>query len=668
MKTSPIGMLIAATAALCLPVMTSGQTTRAQPLAAGSIDTTGAIYVHVQDVSGGALSIRPHVTLTTGMADGPTIGEADQWSSSEFIFHNLQVGSQYVVQVEAKGYQTAQQYVTLGLYNDASANITIYMRPVGPGSSPAPAPAGFLLAPEAQREVEHAIHDLKSNKIGSAQQHLNRALKLAPGNPGVNYLLGLSYLRANQLAAAVPYLEKSVSLDPNDVPALLALGTVRYQQGDYAGAVKALSTAVDRNPSSWQGHWILASAYLREKDYQQARDHAESALKAGGKQAGHAQLVLGEALAGLGMREEALAAFEAFLKKNPHDPVGEQVRAAMEALRSPPAAPAPVHASANASPAPAVAAPAKTAPVSVSPPHAAPDTSVAVAPVTRSPAAAPPALPSKALLTATTPVKANWVPPDVDDVTPELVAGPACNLPVLLKNAAKRASQWVQDLQEFSATEEYQSVEIHHDGTLGSPVAHTSRYLLFVRNLRPHLFTMDELREPKLSIAEMSAGAVNLGSPALGLIFHPDFQGDFDWQCEGLTNWKGEPAWVVRFRQKPSRPTSRLLAFDTFSQEYLVALRGIAWLSEKGDQVMHLESDLANPMVPLRLDRQHFSIDYRLVSFHTHPVQLWLPENVDLYIEYQGHVYHNYSHYSDFQLFWTGTGQKIGKPAAATRP
>lgn len=49
---------------------------------------------------------------------------------------------------------------------------------------------------------------------------------MAPGNPYVNYAMGMSYLLAKQLTAAGRYLEESVSVDPNQVPSLLALGTV----------------------------------------------------------------------------------------------------------------------------------------------------------------------------------------------------------------------------------------------------------------------------------------------------------------------------------------------------------------------------------------------------------------------------------------------------------
>jgi hypothetical protein len=62
----------------------------------------------------------------------------------------------------------------------------------------------------------------------------------------------------------------------------------------------------------------------------------------------------------------------------------------------------------------------------------------------------------------------------------------------------------------------------------------------------------------------------------------------------------------------------------------------------------------------ITVHREHYSINYEQVAFRSHPVRLWLPESVDVYITLRGHSYHNYSRYSSFHLFWTGTKQVIG--------
>ena len=68
------------------------------------------------------------------------------------------------------------------------------------------------------------------------------------------------------------------------------------------------------------------------------------------------------------------------------------------------------------------------------------------------------------------------------------------------------------------------------------------------------------------------------------------------------------------------------------------------------------------PVEPVGLKRQHFVIEYAPVSFTAHKVTLWLPESVDVYIQYQSHYLHHQHRFSNFKLFWVGTSQKIEPP------
>jgi tetratricopeptide (TPR) repeat protein len=416
----------------------------------------------------------------------------------------------------------------------------------------------------------------------------------------------------------------------------MALGTIRYRQSDNAGAIDLLTQAVAVAPERWQAQWMLASAYLRAHKYAEARDHAEQALKAGKEKAQRARLVLGEALAQLGKRSEAAVMFETFLKENPADPDAGQVREWVEELRQ--AAPAESPA-AVAAPRPAVPAPLPAAPKLAAPP----------------PAAVEPA-----------PVE-NWFPPDVDAAHPPIISGAACPLSQALKQARKGTAAFITDLESFSATEEFQTAVINRQGKVDYFYQRKFDYLLFVKKTGRHRLTIEEMRNRQLGVPSMDSPVVESGSAALALAFHPDYQVDFEWNCEGLGTWRGTPAWVLHFQQRSDRPVSPLAAFVTHEQVYPLELKGRAWLDRKSGRVLHLDADLLKPVKQVRLDHEHFSIDYREVAFASHPVKLWLPENVNTYIEYRGHSYHQYHHFDHFRLFWVGTGQKISRPRAANK-
>jgi hypothetical protein len=143
-------------------------------------------------------------------------------------------------------------------------------------------------------------------------------------------------------------------------------------------------------------------------------------------------------------------------------------------------------------------------------------------------------------------------------------------------------------------------------------------------------------------------------------------QPDLNWTCEGLGTWGNQAAWVVHFEQKPHAPDV-LLWFQGPRHSFSLPLKGRVWISEQTYQALHLDTDLLKPIRSIDLRREHFSINYAPVSFTQHDVQLWLPDSVDTYIQFEGHFLHYYHRFSDFKLFWVGSSQKIGKPKEAEK-
>ena len=617
------------------PVRARAQGIRLSPSA---VTANGTITVYVRDEFGEPLSLIPQIKLTVvGM--GSTPPSPAQTTGDGWVFSDLGPGQEYQVEVNADGYQTAYDTATLPPLDRASANVIVFLKPLGQKNDFRSPGGHYILAPRAAKEVQHGLNDLRSRKLASARKHLERALQMAPGNPYVNYVMGMIYLVSQQAALARPYLEKSVSIDPRQPPSLLALGTARFQTGDYAGASEILEEDVQLDASSWKAQWTLAEAYLRQRNYVKAREYAERALQNGKQNAVRVELLLGQALAGVGEREQAVSTFEHYLRLFPQDPDAAKIRSYVESLKE--LAPVVV---------PATAGPAAGAPES---PKSRPEASPA----------APPSMPIT-VPPVELPPKENWAPPDIDAAAPYAISGAACSLPNVLRAAGQKADQFVSTLQEFSAMENYQSVEIKRDESLESPQIRKFSYVVTIEDSRPNVIEIHEIRNQGIATSALPGRLADLGAPALALVFHPIYRDDFEWKCEGLGEWNSKPAWLVHFQQRSDRPTSLLAAYETPSQEYALPLKGRAWISQSG-AVMHLETDLTHGMTAIDLIRQHFSIDYQPVSFKSHKVQLWLPESVDVYLQYHGHFIHNFHRYSNFKLFWVGTSQKMAKPKVA---
>jgi tetratricopeptide (TPR) repeat protein len=585
------------------------------------------IYLRTQDGQKLPEEALPQIRISADTSDMPLPNQPSP-TGDGWTFSGLPIGNDYHVTVTANGYQTAREAFGIPQLENAVANVIVFMKPVDQNLLFRPPGGTFVLAPKAQKEVQHALEDLQQGKILSARKHGQKALQLAPGNPYVQYVVGMTYLLSNELPSAKLYLEKSVSLDPTQPVALAALGGLLYQQGDDQGAIPVLTKAVQLDPSSWKSEWYLACSYLRQKKFEESKEHAQQALKIGKEEARLAQIVLGEAEADLGQREQAATTFETFAKENPQNPNAKDALRWADMLRHPPPA------SSN--------------------PSVRPVGEFSVAPGEL-----------KMSLPLTPPVEVpprDWAPSDIDAAKPFVISGATCPLIQILKTAEANAEKLVTGLQEFSATEEFQAIEVRRSGELEHSASKMFNYYVFIEQPSPHVVQVKEVRDDNEASNELLGRVADAGAPALVLAFHPAFQQDFDWTCEGLSKWNDRPAWIVHFSQNSSRSTSWLTSFSTPTRQYPLSLKGRAWLSENGGQVLHLETDLTEPMIPLDLRRVHFAIDYQLVSFRTHKTELWLPENVDTYIQYRGHFLHHYHHYSDFKLFWVGATQKISDP------
>jgi tetratricopeptide (TPR) repeat protein len=107
---------------------------------------------------------------------------------------------------------------------------------------------------------------------------------------------------------------------------LTLLGRVYTQQKNYPMAETAFQQAVAANLRDWQAHNLLSDTCLHLGKYQDAREQARQALDEARGLDYSGEIFLDEALANLGQRDEAIAAFTRFLDKTPNSPTAPQVR------------------------------------------------------------------------------------------------------------------------------------------------------------------------------------------------------------------------------------------------------------------------------------------------------------------------------------------------------
>ncbi|HYY72541.1 MAG TPA: tetratricopeptide repeat protein [Candidatus Bathyarchaeia archaeon] len=585
------------------------------PLEGG--DPTIEIDIYVKGADGGPIEQTAMVTLVapTGQiaGQGTTLGGNIKFSGI--------AASQYTIQVVAAGYENAVK--DFDGYNAGASRIIIDMRPSSDRGPGAGSPQ-ILLAPKAQKELAKALEVLRANKPADAQNHLEKAYRIAPDHPAVNYLYGVYFLQMKDQEKAKSYWTKTLEFNPKHVSALLSMSEALLREQKVPDAESYVRKAVEADPNSWRAHAILADVLLKESQPHEAVKEADHAEELGKGQAAMVQPMLARALAASGDKERAIRVLQEYVTGHPNDAAaGKQ----LEALQSPV-----LLASSRMEDSAAGTKPSSASEVAVA-----------------------------------LPLPSNWLPSDVDEKVPTVEPGAGCVVDNVLGKAAKRVEEFVKNVDRFTATESLKHESINKWGLAESPDIRKFDYVASIDQYRPGYFSVMEYRKGVRSLSEFPDGVQTTGLSALALIFHPNNAGNFAMSCEGLGQWNGRPAWQVHFRQRPDKPnTIRAYRFGENGPSYSVALRGRAWIAADSYQIVRMETDLVAPMPQIRLVTDHTLVDYGPVHFKRGNVEMWLPQSAELYSDWRGKRMHRRLTYSNYLLFSVDEKQKISEPKVGT--
>jgi hypothetical protein len=160
----------------------------------------------------------------------------------------------------------------------------------------------------------------------------------------------------------------------------------------------------------------------------------------------------------------------------------------------------------------------------------------------------------------------------------------------------------------------------------------------------------------------LTAFTQDVGLPEMALMFLPEMQGDYEFTCEGVAEWNGQPAWVLHFVNRKERPRRALSFRDNKGKIYPARLGGRAWIAADSGEVMHMELSLTDEIPQAKVRHWYLSINYAPVQFHHNDIRMRLPQTVDAYCDFEDHrtvVYHTFS---DFKLFSVQTNQATENP------
>jgi len=543
--------------------------------------------------------------------------------NSEAAFIGLEFGH-YVLEVSAVGYLTERKEFQLSTQN-STYHETLTLEPD-------PAAVHFkdvdaAMPSKARKSAKRGVSALKSGNLNAAEKWLDAAYKSVPSNSDLNFLLGYLYYQKRDYTSAQSFLGNATQLNPHDAQALTLLGRLGLQKGDYVGASNALQRAIAADSDYWMAHHLLADAYLKQRDYEKAREQALLAIGDGKVKANPAKLVLGQALVNLGREKEGVEALKSFVDESPKNPVVPQVRTLIAELDSRATA-MPNKAATDTRPVASIAG--------VDSLIASPEPTFSVKP---------------------------WQPPGIDDVKPQVAQNVACPYDAVIRGSGLGVQQLVEDVSRISAIEHLLHLQLDE---MGNPLTKDTRQFNYVAALSestPGYVAVEEYREEHLGLGDFPDHIASSGFATLALVFHPAMRDNFEMVCEGLGDWRGQAAWLVHFRQRDDRP-ARIHDYKVGSQVYAVKLKGRAWITADKFRIVRIESEMATPLPQIRLASEHQIVEYGPVPFAKRNVQLWLPQSAEVYFDFRRHRYYRKHSFDHYMLFAVDADEKHKPPAA----
>ena len=109
--------------------------------------------------------------------------------------------------------------------------------------------------------------DIEVGDYRSAEHAAREALRIAPSEPDVNFLMGQMQRRAGQLDQAIHYLSEAIRQSPSQIDPYLELGKAYEERREYLMALRIYQQAIKVAPKDYRPYYLAGLMLKESKDY-----------------------------------------------------------------------------------------------------------------------------------------------------------------------------------------------------------------------------------------------------------------------------------------------------------------------------------------------------------------------------------------------------------------
>jgi tetratricopeptide (TPR) repeat protein len=588
-------------AALCLfssIPLRAFQTDRIDALSNSNFSIAGTVYY------GDTGKSAEHVTVELHSGEGGIIAPQATNEMGRFEFRSLIRGS-YMLEIDVQNYERVSMPVdlTFNSYKGLTINLkpSSHRQPAQPG--PPISQHELSMPKKARAAMTSGKKKLYEGKNAQgALADFEQAIAIAPGYYEAYYEIAMADLTLGKQWDAEANLRKSIQVSADKYgSAVIGLGTVLLDRGDLAEGEKTIRHGLELDPNSWLGYYELGQVLFKKNDFGEAEKAAAQARTHAPNMPSVYRL-----LANIHLAQKNYAAvvqdLDAYIKLDPGSTAGLRAKELRTQVAS----------KAEGKGDTAMPEPEPGTPLG-------PGGPVIEAKGTTKERSA-----SVAVL--------HWTPPDTSAPLFTISSHPGCSLEDVLKRAGERAIELVANLQTYTAREkiEYQKLD-----SSGEPEeSRSSSFKYSVKIEEGHVgLSVREIRTPASGDVAVPEDTQDQGLPEIALIFYPDYQRDYEMGCEGVDQWNGQAAWVIRFQQREHK-RSRTRSYRKSDEAYPAKLKGRAWISVEGDQLLHIDTNLIETIPSISLISDAVSLDYGPVEFPSRNMKLWMPKTAEVFTDF----------------------------------
>jgi VWFA-related protein len=234
-------------------------------------------------------------------------------------------------------------------------------------------------------------------------------------------------------------------------------------------------------------------------------------------------------------------------------------------------------------------------------------------------------------------------------------------LPMILEKTGHSVDDFIHNIGDLIANEDVTQEKLNANGKIKAKERIQDDYLILHHGYEWGAnaeYRMDK-NGKRLGAIGLEKGYLVTSGYALSCIsFSTVTQSQSKFRYLGEQKMGTRDAFALAFAQRPGEVTFTTAMRGTGGNEVDLLTQGILWVDKDNFQILRTRSDLIAPNQDIRLDQLTTDVKFGEVQLQDVPTPLWLPNDVDVFIEIGNEKYRNLHHYTNYRRYQVAV--KIG--------